>query len=128
MRRFGHNFGLFLINHPSTFDGSFRHLGYCCREKIEKDFDELSNQLAALRKNKDTLSGSITANQLQLEQEKTALSELSVQIETAIKNSEFESAEFVIQILKQELNLASEKQKVNQCISITLGSLLKSEK
>ena len=82
--------------------------------KIEKDFDELSNQLAALRKNKDTLSGSITANQLQLEQEKTALSELSVQIETAIKNSEFESAEYVLQVLKQELNLLAEKQKVNQ--------------
>ncbi|MFY9153418.1 MAG: SMC family ATPase [Prolixibacteraceae bacterium] len=82
--------------------------------KTVKDFEAVTNQLTALRKNKDILSGSISANQVQLEQEKTLLAEFSVQIETAVKNSEFESVESVLQVLKQELNLVAEKQKVNQ--------------
>ncbi len=94
--------------------------------QLEKNFTQLSNQLVELRKSKDILSGSINANQTQLELESNSGTELKFRIEKALTDSEFENSENVKLILKQELNLAAEKQRVNnfrQEISVTRNQL-----
>ncbi len=90
--------------------------------ELERQFANLNNQLVELRKNKDILSGSITANRIQLEQEKKSGDDLKIGIEKALNDSEYVSGENVKLILAQEMNLASEKQKVSnfrQEVSVT---------
>lgn len=81
--------------------------------EIEKQYTNLNNQLVDLRKSKDILSGSINANQNQLEQEKKSGEEIKSEIEKALSDSGFASVDSAKLVLKQELNLAAEKQKVS---------------
>ncbi len=94
--------------------------------ELEKQYAALNNQLIEFRKSKDILSGSIKANQIQLEQEKNSGTELNLHIEKALEDSGYESSETIKLILKQALNLAAEKQKVNifrQDISVCRSQL-----
>lgn len=81
--------------------------------EVEKKFADLSNQLVDLRKTKDTISGSLNANQIQLEQENKLFVEVKLRIEKSLADSDFENARQVLFILNQGLNLAGEKQKVS---------------
>ncbi|MDP2338221.1 MAG: SbcC/MukB-like Walker B domain-containing protein [Bacteroidota bacterium] len=93
---------------------------------IERQYTQLNNQLVELRKNKDILSGSIAANQLQLAQEKNNLAEIQVRIEKELKDSAFQLDEAVKEILKLGINPVAEKQKVSafkQDISLTRNQL-----
>ena len=81
--------------------------------EVEKKFTDLSNQLVDLRKTKDTISGSLNANQIQLEQENKLFVEVKLRIEKSLADSDFENAGQIQFILSQEMNLAGEKQKVN---------------
>jgi exonuclease SbcC len=80
---------------------------------LEQQFNELNNRLVELRKSKDLLSGSISANQLQLTQERALFEELSVKLDYELKASTFKSAAEVMQILGQELNVSAEKSKIS---------------
>lgn len=80
---------------------------------IEKQFNELSNQLLEIRKNRDSLAGSISANQVQLVQERKLLAEISLQLDSALKTSPFAGLDEVVQILQQELDIQTERAKIN---------------
>ncbi len=79
---------------------------------LERQFNRLNNQLQELRKGKDVLTGSIAANQTQLTLEKSLSEKLKKELETELNSSDFETNETVLQILSQELNVASEKKKL----------------
>lgn len=81
--------------------------------ELEKQFTLLENQLVGLRKAKDVLSGSIKANQIQLEQERISEAELKLLVGSELKASGYKTLDDITVILKQELNLAAAKQKVN---------------
>ena len=66
---------------------------------LEKQCNLLNDQLAKLRKTKDNLEGSITANQKELEQEKVTHAELNARLEKQMKQSDFNSVDEVKQIL-----------------------------
>ena len=78
---------------------------------LEKQFNQLNNELQELRKGKDVLKGSIAANQTQLTQEKSISERLSQELGNELIYSDFETKEAVLQVLNQELNVAAEKQK-----------------
>lgn len=80
---------------------------------IEKQFNELSNQLLEIRKNRDSLAGSISANQVQLVQEKKLLAEIGLQLDKALKTSPFAGLDEVVQILQQELDIQTERAKIS---------------
>ena len=93
---------------------------------LEKQYNLLNNQLQALRKGKDVLTGSIAANQTQLTLEKSLSEKLKKELEKELNSSDFETKEAVLPILNQELNVASEKQKIasfRQIISITRNQM-----
>jgi len=93
---------------------------------LEKQFSHLSNQLQELRKNKDVLIGSLSANHTQADQEKTLLSELNQKLEKEIVSSNFETAETIKQVIGWNLNIQAEKQKTTafrQEISVTQNQL-----
>lgn len=93
---------------------------------IERQYTQLNNQLVELRKNKDILSGSIAANQLQLAQEKNNRTEIQVRIEKELKDSAFQLDEAVKEILKLGMNTIAEKQKVSafkQDVALTRNQL-----
>jgi DNA repair protein SbcC/Rad50 len=93
---------------------------------IERQYTQLNNQLVELRKNKDILTGSIAANQLQLAQEKNNLAEIQVRIEKELKDSAFQVDEAVKEILKLGINTVAEKQKVSafkQDVALTRNQL-----
>jgi exonuclease SbcC len=93
---------------------------------LEKQFNLLNNQLQELRKGKDVLSGSIAANQTQLTLEKSLSEKLKQELEKELDSSDFETKEAVLQILNQELDVASGKKKIavfRQEISITRDQL-----
>jgi DNA repair protein SbcC/Rad50 len=93
---------------------------------IESQYTQLNNQLIELRKNKDILSGSIAANQLQLAQEKNNRAEIQVSIEKELKDSAFQLEEAVKDILKLGMNIVAEKQKVSafkQEVALTRNQL-----
>ncbi len=99
--------------------------------EIEKKFTDLSNQLIELRKTKDTISGSLNADQIQLVQENESLADVRVRIEKALADSDFEHAEQMRILLSQEMNLAREKQKVSAFrsdLSMTQNQLNQQEK
>ena len=78
---------------------------------LEKQFNQLNNELQELRKGKDVLKGSIAANQTQLTQEKSISEKLSQELVNELICSDFETKEAVLQVLNQELNVTAEKQK-----------------
>jgi exonuclease SbcC len=80
---------------------------------IEKQFNELSNQLLEIRKNRDSLAGSISANQVQLVQEKKLLAEIGLQLDKGLKTSPFAGLDEIVQILRQELDIQTERAKIN---------------
>ena len=79
---------------------------------LEKQFNELTNKLAELRKTKDTISGSLEANQKELFQERELNSELHKQLSICLQQSGYLSVDDVMQILAQEINLELQKRKL----------------
>ena len=79
---------------------------------LEKQFNSLSDQLLELRKNKDVLMGSLSANRIQLGREKTVEDELKASFKKELEASAFETQESIGQILNQDLNVAVEKMKI----------------
>jgi len=79
---------------------------------IEKQFNELTNKLAELRKTKDTVSGSLEANRKELFHEQESISSLQKQLSDRLKQTGYSSLEEVKQILDQEINLELQKQKL----------------
>jgi exonuclease SbcC len=93
---------------------------------LEKQFGSLGNQLLELRKNKDVLMGSVSANRTQLGREKTVEEELKASFKKELEASVFETQESIGQILNQELNVAAEKMKITtfrQEMSVTQNQL-----
>lgn len=80
---------------------------------IEKQFNELSNQLLEIRKNRDSLAGSISANQVQLFQERKLLAEIRLQLDSALKTSPFAGLDDVVQILQQSMDVLAERTRIN---------------
>ena len=79
---------------------------------LEKQFNQLNNQLQELRKGKDVLNGSIAANQTQLNLEKSLAEKLKQELENELNSSDFKGLETVALVLKQELNIPEAKQKI----------------
>jgi exonuclease SbcC len=79
---------------------------------LEKQFNELTNKLAELRKTKDTVSGSLDANRKELFQEQELISGLQKQLSDRLKQTDYSSLEDVKQVLDQEINLELQKQKL----------------
>lgn len=78
--------------------------------QLEKQFNELTNRLTELRKIKDTLSGSLTANQQELVQEQKLNSELLDLLNEQLKHSEYESIAEVKKVLTQPIEVEKQKQ------------------
>ena len=100
--------------------------------QLEKQYNELSKKLTDLRKIKDMLEGSLKANRSELmlehEQNKSVRKQLSEQLIQA----GYRSAEEVIKILDQSIDLDQEKQKLtlfrqNIAFAITQTSHLQKE-
>jgi len=79
---------------------------------LEKQFNELTNKLAELRKTKDRLSGSLEANEKELLQEKTASAELQKQLTARLLQTSYSNLEEIRTILSQDINLELQKQKL----------------
>jgi len=80
--------------------------------RIEKQFTQFTNQLMELRKEKDTVSGSLEANRKELLQEHELFASLHKELETRLLQSNYSSIEEVKKILKLEINLEAEKKKL----------------
>ena len=79
---------------------------------LEKQFNQLINQLNELRKTKDTLNGSLDANRKELLHEQQAQSELQKQLSKQLEQAGYETMEEVKNILALEMNLGLQKQKL----------------
>jgi len=79
---------------------------------LEKQYNELTNQLTELRKTKDTVSGSVEANRKELLHERETNSGLQNQLSLRLKQTNYTNIEGVKQILSQEINLEFQKQKL----------------
>ena len=79
---------------------------------LEKQFSQLTNQLNELRKTKDTLTGSLDANQKEQLQEQQAHTELEKQLSEKLEKTGYGTEEEVKNILAQEINLEVQKQKL----------------
>lgn len=79
---------------------------------LEQQFNALNNRLIDLRKTKDSLDGSISANQIQLIQEKKLLEEIGLQLDNALKTSPFIGLDDVMQILQQSMDVQAERTKI----------------
>ena len=77
---------------------------------VEKQFNELTSRLTELRKIKDTLSGSLTANQQELELEQKLNSELLGLLNEQLKLSAYESIAEVKQVLAHPVEVEKQKQ------------------
>ena len=77
---------------------------------VEKQFNELTIRLTELRKLKDTLSGSLTANQQELELEQKLNSELLGLLNEQLKLSAYESIAEVKQVLAHPVEVEKQKQ------------------
>ncbi len=89
---------------------------------LEKQFSHLSNQLQELRKSKDVLNGSLSANGVQADQEKAVLEQLNQKLEKELVSSDFDTVDAVRQVIGLNMNVAEKKQKVSnfkQEISVT---------
>ena len=78
--------------------------------QLEKQFNDLTSRLSELRKIKDTLNGSLTANQQELELEQKLNSELLDLLNEQLKQSEYESIAEVKQVLTQPIQVEKQKQ------------------
>jgi DNA repair protein SbcC/Rad50 len=76
---------------------------------VEKQFNELTSRLTELRKIKDTLSGSLTANQQELELEQKSNSEQLGLLNEQLKLSEYESIAEVKQVLAHPVEVEKQK-------------------
>lgn len=81
-------------------------------ENLEKQFSSLTENLAALRKNKDMLVGIVSATQKELEQEQEFHKSQQTAFVEQLKKTEFESLEEVQKVLSQSIDLAREKQRI----------------
>ena len=79
---------------------------------LEKLFGELTTKLTDLRKTKDTVSGSLEANQKELFQEKETNLAIQNELTDRLKKSNYANIEEIKQILNQEINLELQKQKL----------------
>ena len=82
-------------------------------EYLEKQFNQLANQLKELRRTKDTLGGSLEANRKELLHEQLAQTQLQQQIEVQLKTAGYQSIDQVNAILAQQINLDFQKQKLS---------------
>ena len=80
---------------------------------LEKQYNELTNQLTELRKTKDTVNGSLEANRKELLMEKEANFMLRKELNNRLEKSNYTSLDEVKHILEQEINLELQKQKLN---------------
>jgi exonuclease SbcC len=78
--------------------------------QLEKQFNDITSRLSELRKTKDMLSGSLTANNRELELEQKLNSELLELLNEQLKHSEYESIADVKQVLKQPIEVEKQKQ------------------
>ncbi|MDD4193600.1 MAG: SMC family ATPase, partial [Mangrovibacterium sp.] len=81
--------------------------------RIEKDFIEKSDRLVNRTKIKDNLSGSLTVNRRELEQDRLTIENLKTQLDNQLQKSSFQSLEEITQLLMQPVDLETEKQKVS---------------
>ena len=81
-------------------------------EELEKQFSLQSNLLKEQQKLQDVLSGSLTVNKKELEEEKENNVKLKKSLDGQLANTQFESLEEVQIVLSQEINLEQEKQKL----------------
>ena len=79
---------------------------------IEKQYTELTNQLTKLRKEKDTVSGSLEANRKELLQEQGLLASLRKELGLRLQQSQYTDIDEVESVLKLEINLEVEKKKL----------------
>ncbi|HSO85973.1 MAG TPA: SbcC/MukB-like Walker B domain-containing protein [Draconibacterium sp.] len=78
--------------------------------QVEKQFNDLTGRLTELRKEKDMLGGSLSANNTELEQEQKLNSELLDLLNEQLKQSEYESIAEVKQVLAKPVELEKQKQ------------------
>jgi exonuclease SbcC len=81
-------------------------------ESLERQFNDLTNRLAELRKAKDTVSGSLEANTKELSLEQETNFGLQKQLSSRLVQNGYSSIENVKCILDQEINLELQKQKL----------------
>ncbi len=80
--------------------------------RIEKEFTEKSDRLADRTKLKDNLSGSLTVNRRELEQDRLTIENLKKQLDNQLEKSSFQSLEEIAQLLMEPVDLETEKQRV----------------
>lgn len=80
--------------------------------RIEKQFTHFTNRLMELRKEKDTVSGSLDANRKELLGEQELFALLQKELESRLLQSKYSSIEEVRKVLAKEINLETEKKKV----------------
>ncbi len=82
------------------------------QNRIEKEFSEKSTSLQERNKQKDILSGSLTANHKELEQDRETIATLKKRVDEQLDESSFQSVGEVVQILSEPLDTEAEKQKI----------------
>lgn len=80
---------------------------------LEKQFNEISAILTDLRKNKDTLSGILSANREVLKSEKENLETLQIQLEAELKKSNYLGIDEVKNIISKAIDIEVNKAKIN---------------
>ncbi|MDD2303297.1 MAG: AAA family ATPase [Prolixibacteraceae bacterium] len=80
--------------------------------RIEKQFTHFTNRLMELRKEKDSVSGSLDANRKELLGEQELFASLQKELESRLLQSKYSSIEEVRKVLAKEINLETEKKKV----------------
>ena len=80
--------------------------------QLEKQFNEQTNLLTERRKLKDTLAGSLKANQKELEEEKNNNQKLNAGLQEQLGKTQFQTLDEVKQILDQQIDLEKEKKKL----------------
>ena len=98
---------------------------------IEKQHNDITNQLAELRKIKDTIGGSLDANRKELAMETEVRTAIQEELVTRLKHSNFKSIDEVKDILKQQINLEVQKQKLTdfrQQLNVTQNQISQLEK
>ncbi len=80
---------------------------------LEKQFNSLTEKLVELRKAHDMLSGSLTANKHELEEEQKMNSGLLTQLNEQLQQSEYKTIEEVKQVLAQPVDTEKQKQAID---------------
>ncbi len=98
---------------------------------LEKQYNEIGDQLTGLRKTKDTVIGSLNANRKELVMETEVRVSVLDQLNARFKQSNFDSLEEVKEILKHEINLELQKQMLTdfrQQLSVTQNQVSQLQK